>query len=109
MHIDITGHHVDVTDALREYVENKISRIERHYDNVTGVHVVLEVEKERQQAEATVQLPGSRVFAHAVNENMYAAIDALADKLDRQVRRHKEKTTDHHRSEGGLRTKAADV
>jgi putative sigma-54 modulation protein len=103
MHIDISGHHVDVTTALKEYVETKLARLERHYDNVTDVHVVLEVEKDRHQAEATVQVTGSKLFAHAVSANMYAAVDALADKLDRQVRRHKEKVTDHHRSEGGIK------
>ena len=109
MHIDISGHHVDVTAAMRKYVLNKMGRIERHFDNVTDTHVVLEVEKLRHRAEATVHVAGSKLFAQSVEENMYAAIDSLVDKLDVQVRKHKEKKTDHHRAEGGLRSRATDV
>ena len=108
MHIDISGHHVDITPAMREYVETKMERIERHFDNVTNTHVVLEVEKLRHRAEATLHVAGSKLFAQSVEENMYAAIDSLVDKLDSQVRKHKEKMTDHHRAEGGLKSRAAD-
>lgn len=103
MQINLTGHHVDLTPALRSYVENKFDRLERHFDNMTNVHVVLGVEKLRQRAEATVHVTGGELFADAEHEDMYAAIDALIDKLDRQVRKHKEKLTDHHRAEGGLK------
>jgi len=96
MLLDLTGHHVEITDALRQYVDNKLSRLERHFDNVTDVHCILTVEKLRHKAEATVQLSGARLYADAVEEDMYAAIDALADKLDRQVKKYKEKLTDHH-------------
>lgn len=103
MQLSVTGHHVEITDSLRDYVQEKIERIQRHFDQVTNVHVILSVEKVRHKAEATLHLAGGNIFAEAENDDMYAAIDALADKLDRQVRRHKEKMTDHHRNEGGLK------
>ncbi len=108
MQINITGHHIDITDPLRDYVSSKLDRLVRHFDNVTNVHVVLTVEKEkiRNKAEATMHVSGGNLFADAVDEDMYAAIDALADKLDRQVKKHKEKVTDHHRSEGSLKNQA---
>ena len=95
MQVNLTGHHVDITDALRAYVDEKIARLERHFDHVTNVHVILSVEKLQKKAEATVHVAGADVFADAVHEDMYAAIDALIDKLDRQVIRHKEKTKSH--------------
>lgn len=102
MQLNITGHHVEITDALRGYVTDKLSRLERHFDHVTNVHVVLSVEKQRQKAEATIHITGNELFADAVDEDMYAAIDALADKLDRQIKKHKEKVT-HHRSDANLK------
>ena len=95
MQVNLTGHHVDITNALRAYVDEKIARLERHFDHVTNVHVILSVEKKTQKAEATVHIAGADVFADAVHEDMYAAIDALVDKLDRQVLRHKEKVKSH--------------
>ena len=100
MQINVTGQHLDVTDSLRNYINEKFERLERHFDKVTNVHVVLSVEKQRQKAEATIHVNGGNLFANAENEDMYAAIDALVDKLDRQLKKHKEKLTDHHRSEG---------
>jgi putative sigma-54 modulation protein len=79
-----------------------MERLERHFDHVTDNHVVLSVEKLRHKAEATMHISGGTIFADAVEENMYAAIDALVDKLDRQLKKHKEKITDHHRSEGSI-------
>ncbi|PWG65207.1 ribosome hibernation-promoting factor, HPF/YfiA family [Sediminicurvatus halobius] len=102
MQIDVTGHHVEITDALRDYVHEKFQRLERHFDNVVDVHVILTVEKVAKKAEATLALSGAKLFADALQEDMYAAIDALVDKLDRQVVKHKEKRTDHHRSEGAV-------
>jgi putative sigma-54 modulation protein len=96
MQVNLSGHHVEVTDALRQYVGDKIKRIERHFDNVTDIQCILTVEKLEHKAEATIHVSGATLFADAVDDNMYAAIDALADKLDRQVKKHKEKTTDHH-------------
>lgn len=101
MQINLSGHHIELTPPLRDYVNNKLQKIERHYDNVTDAEVVLTVDKLEQKAEATLRIAGGRVFADAVHEDMYAAIDALADKLDRQIMRHKEKRTNHHRKEAG--------
>jgi len=102
MQINLSGHHVDLTTPLREYVSAKMERLERHFDHVTDIHVVLSVEKLRHKAEATMHISGANIFADAVDENMYAAIDSLSDKLDRQLKKHKEKITDHHRSEGSI-------
>jgi len=101
MQLDVSGHHVDVTEALKSYVKTKFDRLERHFDSATHAHVILTVEKLDQKAEATVHVAGGNLFADAVDADMYAAIDALADKLDRQLKRHKEKLTRHHRGGKG--------
>ena len=100
MQISLTGHHVDVTDALKNYVDGKFERLERHFDQVINVHVILTVEKLRQKAEATININGANVFADAVHEDMYAAIDGLIDKLDRQVIKYKEKKSSHRGGNG---------
>lgn len=100
MQISISGQHLEVTPALREYVEEKIERIVRHFDHVTSSNVVLHVEKTRHLAEATIKAKGATLHATGEAEDMYAAIDSLSNKLDRQVLRHKEKMTDHHRAHG---------
>jgi putative sigma-54 modulation protein len=97
MQISVSGQHLEVTDSLRDYVTTKLGKLERHFDKVTKIHAVLSVEKLRQKAEATVHINGADLFAESEDENMYAAIDALTDKLDRQVKKHKEKRSDHHR------------
>jgi len=102
MQISITGNHVDLTDPLREYVNTKMERLERHFDIVQDIHVILSVEKLRHKAEATLHINGGNLFADSVQDDMYAAIDALTDKLDRQAKKHKEKMTDHHRGEGSI-------
>ncbi len=99
MQLNVTGHHVDVTPSLKVYVEKKLDRIMRHSDHVLDVHCILTVEKLRHKAEATVHLSGNTIHANAVHDDMYAAIDALADKLDRGVKKHKEKLNDHHAAE----------
>ena len=96
MQLNVTGHHVDVTSSLKGYVEKKLDRIVRHSDRVIDVHCILTVEKLRHKAEATVLLRGGTVYADAIEQDMYAAIDTLADKLDRRVKKHKEKLSDHH-------------
>jgi len=96
MQLNVTGHHVDVTTSMKGYVEKKLDRIVRHSDHIIDVRCILTVEKQRHKAEATVQLNGATVYADAVEMDMYAAIDALADKLDRRVKKHKEKLSDHH-------------
>lgn len=105
MQINLAGQHVEITPPLREYVHSKLERLERHFDHVTNVNVVLRVERQTNHAEATVHAAGAQLFADAASDDMYAAIDALADKLDRQIRRHKEKVTDHHRQDGGRRSR----
>ncbi len=96
MQINITGHHVEVTPALRAYVTEKMQKLSRHFDKVSSIHVILNVEKLRQQAEATVNAGGRTLFATDSATDMYASIDGLVDKLDRQVRRYKDRITDHH-------------
>ena len=96
MQLTITGHHIDVTPALRNKVESKLSKLERHFDHLTDIHCILTVEKLQHKAEATVHLSGGTIHADAIDEDMYAAVDALVDKLSRQVTKHKEKLTDHH-------------
>lgn len=95
MQVDVTGHHVEVTGSMKDYVLEKMDRLKRHFDQLTNVHVILSVEKLRQKAEATVSVTGGTLFANAEDEDMYAAIDALIDKLDRQAIKHKEKTGSH--------------
>ena len=99
MQINVTGHHLKVTPALKNYVEKKFQRLSRHFDHVINVHVVLTVEKITHRAEASLQVSGNRIFADASNDGMYAAVDLLVDKLDRQIVRHKEKLKDHHQNE----------
>lgn len=100
MQINLTGHHLAITDSLKDYVEGKFRRLERHFENITQIHVILTVEKERHKAEATLHVNRGNLFADAERQDMYAAIDGLIDKLDRQLKKHKEKLTDHHRGEG---------
>jgi ribosome hibernation promoting factor len=95
MQLTISGHHVEVTDALKEYVTAKVARLERHNDHITTTHVILSVEKLQQKAEATLHVAGGDIFAFSESEDLYAAIDALTDKLDRQLIKHKEKHRDH--------------
>ncbi len=100
MQLSISGHHIDVSDALRDYVTGKLKKLERHYDHITNLHVVLSVEKLDQKAEATAHVSGAELFADAVADDLYAAIDKLLDKLDRQVIKHKEKVIERHHGRG---------
>jgi putative sigma-54 modulation protein len=103
MQLNVSGHHVEITDSLRGYVESKIERLERHFDLVSDVHCILTVEKLRHKAEAKVNVNGDTIFAETTEADMYAAIDRLVDKLDRRVRKHKEKLVDHHAREAPKR------
>ena len=101
MQLDITGHQIDLTEALQQHVRGKMRKLERHSGEITHMHVVLNIEKHNHQAEATAHVPGAELFANADAEDMYAAIDLLADKIDRQLLKHKEKsvarqTGSHH-------------
>lgn len=92
MHISISGQHLDVTDAIRAYVESKFDRLTRHSDSITRIEVVLRVEKNRQIAEGTIHVAGADFHGISENDDLYASIDLMIDKLDRQVLKHKEKT-----------------
>ena len=96
MHLNISGHHIEVTEALRGYVASKVDKIARHFDLVSDVSCILTVEKLRHKAEATVKVNGGKIYADHTEEDMYAAIDGLVDKLERRVRKYKEKMVDHH-------------
>ncbi|MCB1867995.1 MAG: ribosome-associated translation inhibitor RaiA [Gammaproteobacteria bacterium] len=97
MQLSVTGHHVDITEAMSNYVNSKFERLERHFDHVTNVHVIMSVEKLRQKAEAKMHVNGADIFADCEEEDMYTAIDGLVDKLDRQLKKHKEKQTNHRK------------
>jgi putative sigma-54 modulation protein len=99
MQLSVTGHNIDITESLRKYVDTKLAKLERHFDNMTDIHCILTVEKLLHKAEATVYMGGGKVHADSTQATMYAAIDKLVDKLYRQVKRHKEKLHDHHAKE----------
>ena len=94
MQIEISGHHVEVTPALREYVSTKLEKLSRHFDHITNTHVTLTVEKSRQRADAKIHVSGTDIVASSESEDMYTAIDTMSDKLDRQLIKHKEKIQD---------------
>ena len=95
MNLQLTGHHLDITPAIRAYVIAKLDRINRHFDHVIDVSVVLGVDKLSHKVEATVHVRGKDMHAECIDADMYAAIDGLADKLDRQVLKYKEQIKDH--------------
>ncbi len=101
MNLTISGHHLEVTPALRSYVTNKLDRISRHFDQVVDIKVILTVEnlrekERRQRAECNIHVKGNDLFAESAHSDLYAAVDDLVDKLDRQVNRHKTRIQDHH-------------
>jgi putative sigma-54 modulation protein len=101
MNLTISGHHLEVTPALREYVTSKLDRVTRHFDQVVDINVLLTVEKQkekdkRQKAEVNLHVKGRDIHVEHANEDLYAAIDQLVDKLDRQVCRHKDRMQNHH-------------
>jgi putative sigma-54 modulation protein len=106
MNLNLTGHHLEITPAIRSYVITKLDRVNRHFDHVIDVSVVLSVDKLQQKVEANVHVRGKDIHAESIDADMYAAIDALADKLDRQVLKHKELLKDH-RCDSDAITRAA--
>ena len=96
MNLHLTGHHVEITPAIREYVTSKLARINRHFDHVIDVNVFMTVEKLDQKIEANVHLSGKDIHVHANDGDVYAAIDELVDKLDRQILKHKERFSVRH-------------
>ena len=107
MNLTLTGHHLEITPAIRAYVVAKLDRVTRHFDHVIDVSVVLCVDKLRHIVEANVHVRGKEIHAESVDPDMYAAIDALTDKLDRQVVKHKEKVTDHRTDPAAIQRAAA--
>ncbi len=103
MNLHLTGHHLEITPALREYIQSKLARVSNHFDHVIDIKITMSVEKLIQKVEATLHVPGNDLHAESSDENMYSAIDNLADKLDRQVLKHKEKHGDHHKVNGALK------
>ena len=103
MQLNLTGRHVEITPALRDYLNNTLTRIERHFDNVTDIRCVLTVDKLRHKAEAKINVSDHPLFAESIEDDMYAAIDGLIDKLDRQLKKYKEKLSNHHAKEANKR------
>jgi len=101
MQLDLTGHHIDITPPLRNYVTSKLARIEQHFDQVSRIHCILTVEKLQHKAEATIHVRGAKLHADAIEDDMYAAIDSMSDKINRQIKRHKEKQGDHRARDAG--------
>ena len=108
MNLHITGHHVQITSSIREYVSGKMERLTKHFDHVIDVNVIMSVEKLRQKVEATVHVRGKDIFCESTNEDMYAAIDTLIDKLDRTIIKHKEKNLSHRHDAVILKPEAAE-
>lgn len=106
MNLHLTGHHLEVTPALRDYLQSKLERVTNHFDHVIDIKMTLSVEKLIHKVEATLHVPGNDLHVACTDENMYSAIDLLADKLDRQVLKHKEKQSDHHKANGALKHQA---
>jgi putative sigma-54 modulation protein len=94
LNLNISGHHLEVTPALRSYVESKIGRVTRHFDHVIDAHVILTANKVKQKAEVTLHVRGKDLHCESEEADLYAAIDLLADKLDRQVLKYKDKLYD---------------
>ncbi|MDP3032347.1 MAG: ribosome-associated translation inhibitor RaiA [Rhodocyclaceae bacterium] len=104
MNLNITGHHIEVTPALREYVTGKVDKVIRHFDHVTSVHIILSVEKLVQKADITLHVKGKDIYADSSDTDLYAAIDKLIDKLDRQVLKYKNKNQDHNHERPQIET-----
>ncbi|MCL2075123.1 MAG: ribosome-associated translation inhibitor RaiA [Betaproteobacteria bacterium] len=97
MNLQISGHHIEVTPALRSYVETKLEPVTHHFERVIAITVILSVDKLKQKAEVTVQVPGRNIFVGSTDSDLYAAIDSMCDKLDRKVQQHKQKISDLRR------------
>lgn len=106
MNLHVTGHHLQITSAIRDYVAGKLSRITHHFDHVIDVNVVLSVEKLQQRIEATVHVRGKEIFCESTDADMYAAIDSLVDKLDRTIIKYKERNLEHRHNGAPLKHQA---
>ena len=107
MNLNLTGHHLNITPALRDYVVAKLDRVTRHFDHVIDVNVVLSVDKLQHKVEVNLHTRGKDIHVEAIDADMYAAIDALIDKLDRQVVKHKEKRAEHRHEGAAIKREAA--
>jgi putative sigma-54 modulation protein len=103
MDLIITGQHVDISDSLRSYIEQRIDRVINHAEPIVSAHVVLHIQKSGHDAEITVSVSGAQIHARAQGADMYGAIDAMAEKLDAQLRKHKDRSADHHQKDGGIK------
>ncbi len=108
MNLHLTGHHLEITPPIREYVANKLQRISNHFDHVIDINVIMSVEKLNQKVEANVHLRGKDIFCESTDADMYAAIDSLVDKLDRSIRKHKEKNRDHRHDDVSIKQQDAE-
>jgi len=108
MNLNLTGHHLQITPAIRDYVANKLTRITHHFDHVIDVNVVFSVEKLQQKVEANVHVRGRDIFCESSDPDMYAAIDSLIDKLDRTIIKHKEKGLRSRHSDAPIKHKASE-
>jgi len=98
MQLSISGHHLDITDAIKQHSEEKLVKIKHHFDHVININMILGIEKDMQIAEATIHVSGADLFAKAVSSNLYTSIDQMINKLDAQIRKHKEKLNDHRKN-----------
>ena len=101
MNLQLTGHQLNITPAIRSYVTAKLERITRHFDHVIDVNVIMSVSKLEQRIEVNVHVPGGAIFCESCEPDMYAAIDVLVDKLDRQIIKHKEKASERRQNGAG--------
>lgn len=108
MNLHLTGHHLQITPAIRDYLEAKLARITNHFDHVIDVNIIMSVEKLRQKVEANVHVRGKDIFCESTDADMYAAIDSLVDKLDRNIIKHKEKNLGHRHDGAPPKQQAAE-
>lgn len=108
MNLHLTGHHLQITPAIRDYLALKLERITHHFDHVMDVNVIMSVEKLRQKVEASVHVRGKDIFCESIDADMYAAIDSLIDKLDRNIIKHKEKNLAHRHDGAPPKQQAAE-
>ena len=107
MNLHVSGHHLEITPAIRDYIANKLTRITQHFDHVIDVSVIFTVEKLEQKVEASVHVRGRDIFCESSDSDMYAAIDSLIDKLDRTIIKHKERNLRHRHDDTPIKHKAS--
>ncbi|RUM80780.1 MAG: ribosome-associated translation inhibitor RaiA [Candidatus Thioglobus sp.] len=98
MQLSISGHHLDITEAIKQHSIEKLSKIKHHFDHLININMILGVDKDVQKAEATIHISGADLFAKAESDNLYVSIDQMVNKLDSQIKKHKEKLNDHRKN-----------